>query len=154
MSRPVVFALALTCLAASALADITLPRPIPDVDAPSPAARTCDVVFRPHTPVFTTCQQTCYAESWDGPILTAVDTCSFPIWVSYIYSAADGRTWRTPCFRLDPDTAPVSIPDPNIEPYAERRIHVAQEPGTQGFKIPGPSAQCPDEREVQPSTTE
>ncbi len=145
-------ALALTC-ATVALADVTVSRSAAVADAPSTAARACEVAFRDHTPVVMSCEHGCYVENWDGPVLVAANLCSFPVWVSYAYDGPGGRSWRSPCYRLDGGGVAVAIPEPTIEPFATRRVLVAQEPGTTGYRTAAPSPACPDAKEVLPSTS-
>lgn len=139
-------------LVSAASADVTVRRVAAEPGEPSPAARTCDLRFRAHTPVFSTCAQPCYVESWDGPVLLAANTCSDTILASYVYAADDGRTWRTPCYELAPGADAVAIPEATLEPWAERRVVIVMEPGTLGYEHVAPGASCPPSREVQPST--
>ena len=153
MTRTVLAAAVLfLALAASPRADVTVTRQAAEPGEPSPAARTCELRFRPHTPVVTSCDQNCYVESWDGPVLMAANTCTHVIWASYVFAADDGRTWRTPCYELQPAVPATAVPESTLGPWAERRVVVAQEPGTPGYKYPAPVPDCPSAREVQPST--
>lgn len=159
MSRRL-FALPILVLAALALvaggspadAEVSVRRMVAEPGMPSPAARTCDIRFRAHTPVITSCQHSCYVEAWDGPVLMAANTCTETVWASFVFAADDGRTWRTPCYELIPGADAVAIPEANISPWAERRVVVAQEPGGLGYVNASPGAACPASREVQPST--
>jgi hypothetical protein len=153
MTRSVPAAVLAFAFAATALADVTVTRDAADPGEPSPAARTCELRFRPHTPVVTSCDQSCYMESWDGPVLMAANTCSHVIWASYVFAAEDGRTWRTPCYELSPGLEGIAIPEASLGPWSDRRVVIAQEPGTPGYKYPAPTTDCPTAREVQPSTT-
>ena len=153
MTRPVLAAAVLSLALATTLrADVTVTRPAAAPGEPSPAARACELRFRAHTPVVTSCDQTCYAEAWDGPILMAANTCDHVLWASYVFAADDGRTWRTPCYELQPGASAVAVPESTLGPWAERRVVVAQEPGTPGYKYPAPVPDCPSAKEVQPST--
>lgn len=147
-------AAALFCLtlAPVAGADITVNRVPATPGVPSPAARTCELRFRPNTPVVSSCKQSCYIETWDGPVLLAANTCSYPIWASFVFAAADGRTWRTTCYELEPGADAVAVPEATLEPMADRRVVIAQEPGTLGYVFASPMPACPTAREVQPST--
>ena len=153
MTRSVLAAALLSmALASTPHAEVMVIRQAAEPSEPSPAARVCELRFRDHTPVVSSCDQRCYLEAWDGPVLMAVNTCTHPIWASYVFAADDGRTWRTPCYELSPGSEGVAIPEATIGPWSERRVVIAQEPGTPGYKYPAPMADCPSAREVQPST--
>jgi hypothetical protein len=158
MSRSALAAAALSLASALALpaaagADVTVTRPAAEPGVPSPAARTCELQFRRHTPVWSSCEQNCYVESWDGPLLMAANTCDYTVWASFVFSAEDGRTWRSPCYELEPGAPAVAVPEETLGPWADRRVVIAQEPGTRGYVHHAPSPDCPAMREVQPSTT-
>jgi hypothetical protein len=146
------FATLALLLASAAAADVSVIRQAAEPGVPSPAARTCELRFREHTPVVSSCNQSCYVEAWDGPVLMAANTCSNVVWASYVFAAEDGRTWRTPCYELHPGGLPVAIPEATIGPWADRRVVLAQEPGTPGYVHAAPMPACPVSREVQPST--
>ena len=136
---------ALPLRASEMMSSVEVPRPTASVGTPAPTARTCKVEIDGLSPVVSTCSLSCYLESWEGPLLHATNACESTIWVSYVFDATDGRTWRTPCYELAGGETAV-VAEAAMEPGSRRRVLVAVEPGL-GWPVRGFRAQCPDERE-------
>ena len=126
--------------------EVRVPRDVARVSVPPPFARTCQVVFDGHRTVDAACPSPVYEEQWEGPVLLATNTSARTIWVSYIYSDIDGRTYHGPCYEL-PSESTRAIPDQAILPLGQREAHVTLLPGP-GYPRNGFQLTCGSQRKV------
>lgn len=137
-------ALVLAALALAARAEVEVPAPAAPAGTPPATARACLVEFNGLVEVASRCSRPCFAEKWDGPVLWISNECERTIWVSYLYQAADGRTYRTPCYELAAGTR-AAVDEAAIGHWTRRLAMVSVTPGP-GFPAWGVRATCTDMR--------
>jgi hypothetical protein len=136
--------LCLVLVAASASAAVRVPRAVAPVAVPPPHSRACVVSFGGLRPVGTTCAVPAYSEAWDGPLLVASNSGRRTLWVSYVFEAADGATYRSACFELAAGETFV-IDETAMEPTRPRQVVIAQLPGP-GYPANGLLPGCTESR--------
>lgn len=131
-------------LPAAAADTVNVPRSTAPVSLAPPETRACLVTFEGLTPVGNTCSQTCYRETWEGPVLLVENLCGRTIWISYLFRGGDGRLYRTACYELAPRSSH-AIEDTAVERLGHREVMIAQRPGP-GFQASGFTMWCSDAR--------
>lgn len=132
--------------AAFAAAEVRVPWPVAEVEAPPPFAKACAVEFDGPTSLGEGCPRQVYRERWDGPVLVSENLSGRPIWVTHVHVADDGRVWQSACYRLPPGRA-VAIPDQEIRPVQQRGVVVCVLPGP-GYPTRGFRQTCSPERRL------
>jgi len=152
-ARPAVLAASLALLAVTPLArageSVSYPRTTAPTAIAPPETRACMVDFDGRTVVANTCPQTCYRETWDGPVLWVENLCGRTIWIAYQFQAADGKRYRSACYELAAHSSNV-VPDSSIEPLGRREVVITQRPGP-GYAKNGFTLSCSETRAPMPA---